>query len=224
MKIINTKDVTTGRFIGLIVGRSGSGKTFQAKLLPNPSEVLVVSAESGLLCLKGTNIDVAEVKSMEDLRDVYTMLAKGSKYKTIFIDSITEIAEVCLSDLKHSKEFSDRKMALAMYGEYNDQLTIMIKAFRDLNQYSVIMTCLTAEVQDGLEIKRELNVPGTKIKNNLKSWMDICLCLEVKEVDGVKQRYFVTDDMISPLAKDRSGMLDKYEEANIGKVMARVLA
>lgn len=222
MKIINTKDVTTGRFIGLIVGRSGCGKTYQARYL-DPESTLIISAESGLLCLKGTKIDVVEIKSMEEFREVYLMLANGTKYRTIFIDSLTEIAEVCLKDIKAKASKDDIKNGFKIYGDYGDQLGALIKAFRDLSKYSVIMTCLTADVKDGLDIRKEYNFPGEKVKNNIKSWMDEVLHLEIKEVDGVKRRYFITDDLISPLAKDRSGTLDQYEEADIGKVMKKVL-
>ena len=222
MKITNTKDVTTNRFIGLIVGRSGCGKTYQCRYLDEDT-TLILSAESGLLCLKGTKFDVVNIKTMDELTEAYLNLSKGTKYKTIFIDSLTEIAEVCLKNIKARASKDDLKNGFKVYGDYGDQLGALIKAFRDLDQYSVIMTCLTADVKDGLEIRKEYNFPGEKVKNNIKSWMDEVLHLEVKEVDGVKKRYFVTDDLISPLAKDRSGTLDQYEEANIGNVMKKVL-
>lgn len=223
MKIINTKDITTKRFICLIVGRSGIGKTYQAKFLKPEEETLIISAESGLLCLKGTKIDVVEIKNMKDLTDIYVELSKGTKYRNIFIDSLTEIAEVCLSDIKRNATKDDIKNGFRIYGDYADQLGSLIKAFRDLQQYSVIMTCLISDVKDGLEMKKEYNFPGEKVKNNIKSWMDIVLHLEVAEVEGKKERYFITDDLVSPLAKDRSGMLDKYEEANIQNIKNKVL-
>lgn len=224
MKITNTNEVTNKRFIAMIAAESGVGKTYQARFLKPEEKTLIISAESGLLCLKGTNIDVVEINTMEDLKQVYAFLAAGSKYKTIFIDSITEIAQKLLSDMKGMKEYSDRKMALALYGDYSEDLTKMIKAFRDLQEYSVIMTVLTQKEKDGLEFVDTFLMPGTKVSGNLKSWMDLVLHLKVVEKDGQRHRFFITDSMISPLAKDRSGTLDQYEEADIQKVMDKVLA
>lgn len=223
MKLTNTKELSSRRFIALIAAESGVGKTYQAKFLPE-GETLIISAEAGLLCLKGTNIDVCEINTMKDLEDVYVELAKGTKYKYIFIDSVTEIAEKLLSDMKKMTEYADRSKMFVLYGDYASKLTDMLKAFRDLQAYSVIMTCLTAQEKDGLQMIDCLQMPGQKVANNIRAWYDLVLHLKVFEKDGVKHRAFITDNLISPLAKDRSGTLDQYEEANIANVIKKVLA
>ena len=223
MKLTNTKEVSSRRFIALIAAESGVGKTYQARFLPE-AETLIISAEAGLLCLKGANIDVCEITNMKDLEDVYIELAKGTKYKYIFIDSITEIAEKLLSDMKKLPDYSDRSKMFILYGDYANKLTDMLKAFRDLQAYSVIMTCLTAQEKDGLQMVDCLQMPGQKVSNGIRAWYDEVLHLKVYEKDGVKHRAFITDNMVSPLAKDRSGMLEAYEEANIGNIIKKVLA
>ena len=223
MKLTNTKELSSRRFIALIAAESGVGKTYQAKFLPE-GETLIISAEAGLLCLKGTNIDVCEINTMKDLEDVYVELAKGTKYKYIFIDSVTEIAEKLLSDMKKMTEYSDRSKMFVLYGDYASKLTDMLKAFRDLQAYSVIMTCLTAKEKDGLQMIDALQMPGQKVASAIRSWFDLVLHLQTFDKDGVRHRAFITDNLISPLAKDRSGMLDQYEEANIANVIKKVLA
>jgi hypothetical protein len=223
MKITNTKEVTTKRLIALILAESGVGKTYQARFLPQ-KETLIISAEAGLLCLKGTDIDVCEISSMKDLEDVYMELLKGTKYKYIFIDSITEIAEKLLSDMKKMSEYSDKAKTFVLYGDYSSKLTDMLKAFRDLQAYSVIMTCLTAKEKDGIQMVDTIQMPGQKVANNIRAWYDEILHLQIFEKDDVKHRVFVTDTAMSPLAKDRSGVLEQYEEANIGKILEKVLS
>ena len=57
MIIRSTKEISNQRFSILIVGESGVGKTSTAKTLPSPhSEILIISAESGLACLAETDI------------------------------------------------------------------------------------------------------------------------------------------------------------------------
>ena len=79
MKVTSTKTVSSSRLAALIVGQSGVGKTSLAKTLP-ANETLIVSAEAGLLCLQGTDIDVAEVKTREELNQVLHDLS-GKKLK-----------------------------------------------------------------------------------------------------------------------------------------------
>ena len=76
-----------------------------AATLP-PEETLIISAEAGLLCLQGTEIDVAEVKTREELNQVlYDLGGKKLKYKYIFVDSLTEIGDMFLRELKDDPKF-----------------------------------------------------------------------------------------------------------------------
>lgn len=226
MQIKSTKDITTKRIIALIVGESGVGKTSQAGLLPH-DKTLIISAESGLLCLSGTNIDVIEVKSEEDLMLAYEFVTNPSKhknkYKYLYIDSITEIGQMILGELKDNPAYSSPATIRNMYGEFGSRMTGWIKAFRDLGDYSVIFSCLSSQEKDGLVMVDEFNIPGQIVKDNIKAFFDLVLHLKTYEVDKKKVRKFVTDDAESRLAKDRSGKLDAYEDANLMLVINKIL-
>lgn len=225
MEIKSTKDVSSERVVALIVGPSGIGKTSLAKTLPE-SDTLIVSAESGLLCLSGTNYSVVEITTMEQLKEVFLFLSEEStkkKYKNIFIDSLTELGEVLLKELKNSKEYSDPKMMLKMYGQYNDDFTMFIKALRDMKPYSIFFTCLNTFEKDGLQMVEEFNFPGAKVKANVKAWFDLVMKYEVFESEGNKHRMLITDMSVNPLAKDRSGKLEGYEVADLGAIKAKIL-
>lgn len=224
MKFKSTKDVASSRVAILLTGQSGVGKTSQCRYLPE-DRTLIISAEAGLLCLQGTNYAVSEIKSTEDLLEVYSYLA-GSKadFDYIFIDSLTEILEIVLSELKEDPKYSDPKMTLKMYGTYNEMSTKIIKSFRDLTQYSVVFTCLDDLAKNGVELIEEFNIPGSAIKADLKAWFDICIHMKnFKDDKGESIRKFITDNSESRLAKDRSGKLDSYEEANIGELINKIL-
>jgi hypothetical protein len=222
MEFKSTKDVSSSRFVALIVGPSGIGKTSQVRYLPE-DKTLILSAEAGLLCLQGTDYAVKEIKSTQDLMDVFAYLNNGSKFQYIFIDSLTEVLEVVLSELKEDPRFADPKMTLKMYGTYNEQATKIIKAFRDLTEYSVIFTCLDENAKNGVEVVKEFNIPGSSIKNSLMAWFDLVLHLQAYTIEGETHRKFVTDSTVSPLAKDRSGKLEAYEEANLSEIIRKVL-
>lgn len=222
--IKNTKDVENHRVVGMIVGPSGIGKTSLAGTLKG--RTLIASAESGLLSLKGLDIDYWEIHTIEDLKKFFIYCMGNEckkKYENLFIDSLTEIGDKLLLELKADPKYQEPKMALQMFGKFNDDFTKFIKALRDMKPYNVWFTCLNKYEKDGMEMKEEFNFPGAKVKDNIKAWFDEVLKYEVFTKDDVKFRKLITDHEINPLAKDRSGKLLKYEDADLGSIMAKIL-
>ena len=77
MKIVNLQERLLQATLNVVVyGQAGAGKTSLIKTLPG--RVLVVSAEAGLLSLKGFDADVAEVATVDDLRAVHGVLEKAA--------------------------------------------------------------------------------------------------------------------------------------------------
>lgn len=223
MQIKSAKDVASSGFIALVVGESGIGKTSLVKTLPNPENTLIVSAESGLLCIAGSDIDVVEVRNYEQLREAILFLIEGKddfKYENIYIDSLTEMATIVLDHAK--SEYPNDNQTLRMYGHYNELMTKIIKTFRDLPDRNVIFTCLNALKTDGLETVETFLLDGSKIKDNLKGWFDLVLKYDIMEHEGTKHRVLITDTEINHLAKDRSGKLDKYEKPDLASIMEKI--
>lgn len=230
IKIKKTGDVASSRVTMVITGPSGIGKTSLIRTLPAPeSRILLIAAEPGLACLHGTNIDTIEVDPLnptDHLEEIYEALCTDEfkkKYDYIFIDSLTEVGEMVLSFLKKDPHYGQAKNILQMYGKYADMMTVLIKGYRDLMDYSVIFTCLDSVEKDGLEKIESFNLSGTKIKNNLKSWFDIVMFYRIfTDEDGNHVRKLVTDIAEAPLAKDRTGRLDPYEEADLEVIIKKV--
>ena len=111
-------------------GPSGSGKTVMCATTGAPNKTLIVSAEGGLLSLRGVEMNAVEVRTLEQVEDVLEWLetsenAKGIEW--VCVDSISEIAEVVLS---HEK--GQTTNALRAYGEMQDKMSKLIRRFRDL--------------------------------------------------------------------------------------------
>lgn len=230
IKIKKTGDIATKRFVALVVGPSGIGKTSLVRTLPEPEErILIISAESGLACLDGTNIDVVEVdplKPSESLQEIFEALSTDEykkKYKYVFIDSLTEIGQLILSELKKDAYYGQAKNALPMWGKYGEMMTMIIKSYRDMSDYSVIFTCLDAVEKDGLEKIESFNIQGSSVKNNIKAWFDLVLFYKVyKDEDGNHIRKLVTDIAEAPLSKDRTGKLEAYEDADLSVIINKI--
>lgn len=111
-----------------------------------------------------------------------------------------------------------------MYGKYNDIMTMIIKSFRDMSDYNVIFTCLDAIDRDGLEKIESINIPGSSVKNSIRAWFDMVVFYKIfKDEEGSAHRKLITSAEESPLAKDRSGKLEAYEEADLSVIINKVL-
>jgi phage nucleotide-binding protein len=202
----------------LVYGAAGAGKTSLIKTLPQP---IVLSAEGGLLSIQDADLPYIEIASMDDLREAWVWLgtAEGMGYQSVALDSISEIAEVCLNAEK--KATKDPRQA---YGAMQEQMADVIRAFRDLPGRHVLMTAKLEKSQD--EMARILyapSMPGNKTGQSLPYFFDEVLALRVeRDADGNTQRALMCDGDGSWLAKDRSGKLDAWEAPDLGAIIAKI--
>lgn len=218
MQIKNTSDVVLNGLTVLVYGVSGAGKTSLIKTIPG--RTLILSAEGGLLSLQGTEIEYVEIHSLDDLYEAYQYIGEHlADYNCIVLDSLSEIGEVILANEK--KLNKDGRQA---YMQMQDQLMELIRAFRDLS-ISVYMTCKLEKMKDDItgRIMFAPSLPGQKCSQNLPYFFDEVLALRSETDEENKNiRFFQTFADSSYCCKDRSGKLDAYEEADLGKVMAKI--
>lgn len=203
----------------LVYGQAGAGKTSLIKTLPSP---IVLSAEGGLLSIQDADLPFIEIASMTDLQEAYKWLTESDDakaYKSVALDSISEIAEVVLNAEK--KATKDPRQA---YGAMQEQMADIIRAFRDLPGRHVYMSAKLEKTQD--EMGRVLyapSMPGNKTGQALPYFFDEVLALRVeKDADGNTQRALMCDSDGLWLAKDRSGKLDMWEAPDLSAAFAKI--
>ena len=199
----------------LVYGAAGSGKTSLIKTMPNP---IVLSAEGGLLSIQDADLPYLEITSMDELREAYSWVLE-SDYKSVALDSISEIAEVCLN---HEKKVN--KDPRAAYGSMQEQMADIIRAFRDIPGRNVLMTAKLEKTQD--EMGRVLyspSMPGNKTGQALPYFFDLVLALRVeKDAEGNTQRALMCDSDGLWLAKDRSGKLSGWESPDLSAIIEKI--
>ena len=220
MKIVNLQERLQEATLNIVVyGQAGAGKTSLIKTLPG--KVLVVSAEAGLLSLRGFDVDVAEVATVDDLREVHNMLAKGGHgYDWVAVDSLSEIAELVLAAEK-AKTPDPRKA----YGTLVDQMMAVCRAFREL-PINVYMSAKAERFKDESTSRliSALSMPGAKLGQQIPYLFDEVLRLVVgKDEEGNVVRALQTSAEPNADAKDRSGKLDHYEQPDLGAVYAKIM-
>lgn len=204
----------------LVYGQSGAGKTHIISTLPNP---VVFSAESGLLTLDEFDIPYEEIKNMTDMDEAYAWAIgsdEAKQFETICLDSLTEIAEVCLSTEK-----SANKDGRAAYGEMQDKMGILIRSWRDLPAKNIYFSAqLDKSTDETGRVMYAPAMPGKKTGQSLPYFFDEVFALRVeKDKDGNKQRMLQCDSDGLWEAKDRSGKLNDWEEADLGAVIRKIV-
>jgi phage nucleotide-binding protein len=203
----------------LVYGAAGAGKTSLIKTLPNP---IVLSAEAGLLSIQDADLPYIEITSLADLHEAYAWLTtteEGQSYKSVALDSISEIAEVVLNFEK--KATKDPRQA---YGAMQDQMAEIIRAFRDIPGRHVYMSAKMEKSQD--EHGRMMyapTMPGNKAGQSLPYFFDELMALRVeKDADGVTQRALMCESDGLWQAKDRSGKLAAWEAPDLGAIIQKM--
>lgn len=227
MKIKNTKTKTSSRITALIYGPSGIGKTTLAKTLPG--KTLIISAESGLLSLSGMDIDYVDIcegkgstqLKLEHLRDILKHLSsEKTEYENIFIDSLTEIAQIMVQF--QQTLYPDKKDSMNLWGAYNTQIRAFIKHVRDLSPYNIILTAL--EKVDKDEIGRRYKIPEMNgaVAAQIAQFFDEVLYYTEIENEKEKKRVLITSSSSNFIAKDRSGKLNQYEIPDFGIIFNKI--
>lgn len=212
----NTKDLSHTGVKILVYGQAGSGKTSLIPTLPKP---IVLSAEGGLLSIQDANLPYIQINSMDDLNEAYDYLLNNEEFKSVAIDSISEIAEVVLN---HEKKIN--KDPRAAYGSMQEQMADIIRSFRDLPSKHVYMSAKLEKSTDEMgRILYAPSMPGNKTGQALPYFFDEVLALRVeKDEAGVTQRALMCDSDGLWSAKDRSGKLSAWESADLGEIIAKI--
>jgi hypothetical protein len=219
IQLKRTKEATAQAVKLLVYGQAGAGKTSLIPTLPTP---VILSAEGGLLSIADTNLPFIEITSMDDLREAYKWLtssAEAAEFESVALDSISEIAEVVLN-----AEKKINKDPRAAYGAMQEQMADIIRGFRDLPGKHVYMSAKLEKTQD--EMGRVLyapSMPGNKTGQSLPYFFDEVLALRVeKDAEGFTRRALMTDGDGLWLAKDRSGKLEVWEDADLGEIIKKI--
>ena len=206
----------------LVYGKSGIGKTASLASAPTP---LIFSAEKGLLSLKRVKVPFIDISDYKKLVEAYqwaTGSAEAKQYESFGLDSISEIAEVVLSE--EQKKTKDPRKA---YGEMQTQIVDLIRNFRDIPGKNVIFIAkeLQTEMRNDLDEPfpyTSPSLPSKTLANNVAYFFDLVLYMFMKRDAKTKEnvRYFRTEQTTSVLAKDRSGELEPIVEPNFEDIFA----
>ncbi len=212
MKIQSTDSQLSESIKMVIAGEAGNGKTTLAKTIQETlgERVFVISAEAGLLSLRGKDVDFIELQRkwvqeegkegrfvevpkqsrIAYLAEIYKWLlepAQTKKYRWVFIDSLTEINQNLLENLESILDedgkpaFAGPKNMIKKYGELATRMRSLCKTFRDIPHYNVIFSALVKNETDAdNQQKLKIDITG-KFADQLPALFDEILYLGVSQ-------------------------------------------
>jgi hypothetical protein len=151
-----------------------------------------------------------------------------SGYKCIFIDSITMLSKICLARAHEQVEAgkagkSDPRAAYALLG--SEMLAWLTQLQHAPDRDIIIVGLLEQKIDDFNRIVRQPQIEGSKTAAELPAILDeVITMVPVKKENGVMERQFVCQTLNPDgyPAKDRSGKLNLFEEAHLGKLLKKI--
>ena len=207
----------------MVYGRAGMGKTRLCGTAPKP---LIISAEAGLLTLRKQEIPVILVSQIQDVWDALTYCrspaCKTAGFRTICLDSISEITEKCLVAAK--KKSADPRAA---YGDMATQTIDLVKAFRDLQGFNVVVTAKEITKTDPITNvgRAEPTAPGQQVGPALPYLFDeVFQAFKLQDNTGKEHHVLRTRASFNAEAKDRSAALDEIEYPDLTNIFNKIAA
>ncbi len=210
----------------LVYGRAGVGKTMLVASVDSP---LLISCEGGTLCFQneakleailGRKREPFDIYTASDHNDVIQILHKlrkkdkHKKYSCIGIDSLSEIGENILA-----REMKENKDGRKAYGETASKLLYFFKYLRNYPA-PIYMTAKQASVENNLGRTYEPKLPGKSIQEDLPYMFDCILAYRINKKKNMRR--LQTHISTEYEAKDRSGVLDKWEKPDLGALLRKL--
>lgn len=208
----------------LVYGEAGVGKTTlcaSAQAVESMREVLFCNIEGGALAISDPKVygslsvpDTIDFAGFAQLTELFKLLATPQgrgEYKTLVIDSLSELTSYNLDAITSAKGRADEEVFLEDYGKLTKQMRRTVRMFRDLPMH-VLYTCHDAPT-NGKDPNSKVgaNLPP-KLRKSVEGMVDVVgyyYHAQVKEGEGDKAKVRdVRNLLVKPttkfVAKDRS--------------------
>jgi phage nucleotide-binding protein len=216
LKIETVSDIPD--FINMMVyGDPGVGKTTlmgSAVDVPELQPVLFIDIEGGVLSLRKKYPSARRVrlKSWVEMQAVYDDLRRGSEFKTVIVDTLTEtqkfsMLEIMKQVVAKDSERDSEVPSIREWGKNGEQIRRLVRALRDLPINSFFTAFAAEETTDSGIVTKVKPALSGKLSAEVAGFVDIVAYYYVKIVDGVPQRLLLTASNGKHIVKDRSDNL-----------------
>lgn len=212
----------------LIYGDSGVGKTTlagSADAVPSMRPVLLIDIEGGTESLRDnySDVDTVRVKTWDEMQALYNLLYSGKhEYKTIILDSLTEIQKFNMDNImaaliRAKPEMDPDVPGMREWGKNLEQLRRMVRGFRDLEMHTIITALEKDDKDDSTGARKVYPMLSGQLAKQVAAFMDVVGYYYIKQIGtGEKATYkrlLLTQATNKHTAKDRTGKLPSVIES-----------
>jgi hypothetical protein len=208
----------------MVYGDSGVGKTTllaSASAVPEMQPVLLIDVEGGTLSIRKRypQVDTVRVKSFNDFNGLAISLrTKPHPYKTIIIDSLTEVQklgmlEIMKRTIEKDQERDPDLPGIGEWGKNIEQTRKLVRFFRDL-PYNILFTALANHNQDPNGKKHTTPSLSGKLAAEVAGFLDVVVYMYKAQDRKTKvtTRMLLTEGTEQFVAKDRTDTLPTLVE------------
>jgi hypothetical protein len=219
MKINFTSNKETMYINTLVYGRSKVGKT---RLISTCESPLILNVENSVVSLLDHEIPMVDIKSVRDFSEVMAYLTKSEdakQYKTICLDSVSELAELILAEEKARTK--DGRMA---YGNMQDEIFKVVRGLISLPFDCYVIAKAEKAIGLGGETIFSPYIPSAKGAMRLPYLFDETFALRKIQFEGDKEAktWLQCNEDVQWEAGDKSGKLNMWEEPDLGAIFNRI--
>lgn len=208
----------------LIYGDPGAGKTYLAATAQdhkNTSPILFLDVEGGTTTIRHRpDVDVIQIRTMQEIEKIHKelFLDKDRYYKTVIIDSITELQKLDMNTVMR-EQWQKKPDSTDIYvpsqrewGKSGERMRMIIRGFRDLPCNTIVTALLGESTDDSTGIKSYYpSLPG-KLRNEVPGFFDVVGYLNTAtEKDGDNKEVIIRQLQLAKtkrvIAKDRTSSL-----------------
>jgi len=217
----------------VIFGGPGSGKTPLVNTAPNP--VLLVT-EPGMLSMRNSNVPCRLADSYSLIVDFLTWFfksAEAKKFDTLAIDSITNVAEIILTE-----QLAAVKHGMKAYGIMSEKVMQICNSLFYMPEKHIVLIAKQGFVENGKttiiqggEISYEPIMqkrpffPGKDLNVKIPHLFDNVMHLGEASVPGQPKpvRVLRTKEITEIFARERSGLLADLEPPDLSAIFQKAM-